>query len=94
MSSVGIVMLSLTVLPPAVPLAFAVLRTTPAPQTSRGVVFFEQRYVHVSAGSSVPGVSSGPDALDLATSSGGSSQFGSVTRTEEAGKARSPMFVT
>jgi hypothetical protein len=52
------------------------------------VVFFEQRYAHVSSGSSVPGVPSGPDALALATSFGGSSQFGSVTWTEEAGKAR------
>jgi hypothetical protein len=94
MRSVEIVMVSLTVLPPAVPLAFAVLWTTPTVQFSPAVVFFEQRYVHVSPGSSVPGVPSGPDALALETRSGASSQFGSVTCTEEAGKARSPRFVT
>ena len=87
-------LLSLTVLPSAVPVTVAVFGTTDGLQSAGATVFFEQAYVQVSPGSSVPGEPSEPAASALPTSSGGASQLGSTTRTDAAGNGSSPGFVT
>jgi hypothetical protein len=81
---------SLTETPPASPVTVAVLGTTDGVQSAAAVVFREQLYVHVSPGSSVLGVSSGP----FPTISGELSQLGSLTRTSAAAKGTSPGFLT
>src|SRR5262245_10852045 len=93
-SCVLMVLLSVTVSPPAVPEIVAVFGTTEGWQSAGALVFFEHEKVQMSPGSSVRGVLSAPDPSDLPTSSGASSQFGSVTRTDAAGNGRSPGFVT
>jgi hypothetical protein len=87
-------LLSVTVRPPAVPVTVAVFGTTDAVQSAPAVVFLEQPYVQVSPGSSVPGESSAPEASALPTSAGASSQLGSTTWTDAAGKGSWPGFVT
>ena len=73
---------SLTETPAASPVTVAVLGATDGVQSAAAVVFREQLYVHVSPRSSVRGVASPP----FPTSSGGSSQLGSVTRRDASGK--------